>query len=46
MKDRKFQHKIIDITIKVSLIGITLYGIFGGIYFAITRGINDFGFYM
>jgi hypothetical protein len=46
MKNRKFHHKVIDITIKATLIGTALYGIIGGIYFAITRGINDFGFYM
>jgi len=44
--NRKFQHKVIDITIKATLIGFTLYGIFGGMYFAMTRGIVDFGFYM
>ena len=43
--NRKFHHKVIDIAIKATLIGFTLYGIFGGVYFAITRGITDVGFY-
>ena len=44
--NRKFHHTVIDIAIKISLVGVVAYGIFGGLYFAITRGITDFGFYM
>ena len=44
--NRKFHHKAIELAIKISLVGIVAYGIFGGMYFAITRGITDFGFYM
>tara|TARA_B100001250_G_C19814586_1_gene797625 strand:- start:3479 stop:3625 length:147 start_codon:yes stop_codon:yes gene_type:complete len=47
--DRKFTHKVIEITMKLAmygLSGIAAYGILGGLYFAITRGINDFGVYM
>jgi uncharacterized protein YneF (UPF0154 family) len=44
--NRKFQHKVIDITIKITLISCVLYGVIGGIYFAATKGIVDFGFYM
>jgi len=46
MKNRKFHHKVIIIGVKATLIGTVLYGIIGGMYFAITRGITDFGFYM
>ena len=47
--NRKFTHKVIAITIKLAmygLSGIAAYGILGGIYFALTRGINDFGVYL
>ena len=44
--ERKFHHKVIDIAIKVGLLGTKVYGILGGIYFAVTRGITDFGVYV
>jgi hypothetical protein len=44
--NRKFHHKVIDIAIKAILVGIVAYGVFGGIYFAATKGIVDFGFYI
>ena len=44
--NRKFHHTVIEVAIKAILISTVLYGVFGGIYFAITKGINDFGFYM
>ena len=39
-KLRKFTHTTIEVVIKYGLSGIVLYGIFGGIYFAITKGIK------
>lgn len=43
---RKFTHKTIDIAVRYGLGSIVLYGIVAGIYFMITRGVNDFGVYM
>ena len=37
---RKFTHTTIDVVIKYGLSGIVLYGILGGIYHAITKGIQ------
>ena len=47
--NRKFTHKVIAITIKLVTYGLSAvaaYGILGGLYFAVTRGINDFGVYL
>ena len=47
--NRKFTHKVINLAFKVAMYGMTTlvgYGIIGGIYFALTRGINDFGVYL
>ena len=47
--NRKFTHKVIKIAIKIAMYGMTAlvgYGILGGIYFASTRGITDFGVYL
>ena len=39
-KLRKFTHTTIEVVIKYGLSGIVLYGVLGGIYFAITKGIK------
>ncbi len=39
-KLRKFTHTTIEVVIKYGLSGIVLYGILGGIYFAMTQGIK------
>jgi len=44
--NRKFHHKAITFAIKATMISAVLYGIIGGVYFALTQGIRDFGIYM
>ena len=47
--NRKFTHRVIKIAFKIAMYGMTAlvgYGILGGIYFASTRGITDFGVYL
>jgi len=47
--NRKFTHKVINIAIKIAVYGLTAvvgYGIIGGVYFALTQGVKDFGIYM
>ena len=47
--NRKFTHRVIKIAFKIAMYGMTAlvgYGILGGMYFALTRGINDFGVYL
>ena len=45
-KLRKFTHTTIDVVVRYGLGGLVLYGLLGGIYFAITKGITDFGVYL
>ena len=42
-KLRKFTHTTIDIVVRYGLGGLVLYGLLGGIYFSLTKGIIDFG---
>ena len=44
--NRKFTHTVIDITIKIILGGTAMYGVIGGLYFALTKGLTDFGVYL
>ncbi len=44
--NRKFTHTVIDITVKIILGGTAMYGVIGGLYFALTRGLTDFGVYL
>ena len=44
--NRKFTHTVIDITIKIILGGTAMYGVIGGLYLALTRGLTDFVVYL
>ena len=44
--NRKFTHTVIDITVKIILGCTAMYGVIGGLYFTLTRGITDFGVYL